>query len=252
MMENGILPCEVFDVPGAKNVRDLGGYLGEHGQPFAKRRFFRSAGLHQLDARGIEAIRALGVGRIIDLRSSFEARRWPDALRDDPVIDYVHIPMLDRIQSSFVSAQEDFPASMAELYIDLLENYKPSFLRLMQLLADPAVEVTLFHCTAGKDRTGVTAMLLLGFAGVSRADIVADYTPSEWLAEQGPIHPGVPHYLFESKAETMHATLDYIETLYGGIPGYLSAIGVDAQTAAYLRHKCFCPADAPGLAGAFR
>lgn len=251
MLETSMLPCTVVNVPGACNVRDLGGYAGENGLPFAYGRFFRAGAMHSLDARGIHAIRTLGVGRIIDLRSQFEASRWPDTLRDDPDIDYIHIPMLDRA-NSVESEKEDFPNSLEEMYIGLLENHKGCFRRLIQALADPAVDTVLFHCTSGKDRTGLTAMLLLGFAGVSRTDIVADYTPSEWLAAKKPPHSSIPSYMFESRAETMHATLDYLKALYGGVRQYLSAIGVDAQTAAYLRHKCFCPVQTPNLAEVFR
>lgn len=230
--------CEVLDVPGAQNVRDLGGYLSWDGRPVRKRRFLRAGGLHALTSEGVAAVRALGVDCIVDLRSSFEASRMPDTLREDGEIDYVHLPMLDYIQSAIGDGGSPrFPDSMEEMYVGLLEHSGETFLRLLRVCGDPAYHTVLFHCTAGKDRTGVSAMLLLGLAGVSREDIVEDYSHSERLFPQRPLHPELPGYLFESRPETMEAALDHLDAEYGGVRGYLARIGVDGALEEALLRK---------------
>lgn len=228
--------CQILSVPGAENVRDIGGYPGEGGRPVQYRRFIRAGGMGDLTEEGVAAVRALGVNCIVDLRSGFEAKKKADTLMYDDTIDYVHIPMLDYIQSNVAEGKVAFPESMTEMYIGLLENDKEKFLRVLQTLAGPAYETVLYHCTAGKDRTGLTTMLLLGLAGVSRADIVEDYSHSEHLTSQKPI-PGLPIALFQSRPETMEAALDHLDEKYGGVRPYLAHIGVDEEMKAALLGK---------------
>lgn len=231
MKQNWNIPnlrCDVLDVPGASNVRDIGGYPGAGGRPVAKRRFIRSGRVNELTEAGVRAVRELGVQCVVDLRSTFECARMPDTLREDAQIAYIHVPMLDYIQSE-VGGEEppQFPDSMTEMYIGLLEKSGDSFLRVFQAFADPAYRTVLFHCTAGKDRTGLSAMLLLGLAGVSHEDIIEDYSHSDKLDPQKQNHPSIPGYLFESKPETMAAAIDHLVVHYGGIVPYLAHIGVD-------------------------
>lgn len=228
--------CELLEVPGAENVRDIGGYPGIGGRPVNKRRFIRSGGMHALTQEGVRAVRGLGVGCIVDLRSTIEAKRMPDTLRDDRDIRYVHVPMLDYIQSAIAGGLPEFPTSMKEMYIGILEKSKAELLQVFRVFADPAYHTVLFHCTAGKDRTGITAMLLDGLAGVSRADLVEDYTHSEKLGG-GPIIPGLPVYLFQSRPETIEAAIDHLDSNYGGISAYLSQIGVDDAMRSMLLEK---------------
>ena len=70
-------------MPGAENIRDIGGYPGLDGRPVQKRRFIRAGGLGDLTADGVAAIRGLGVRCIVDLRASFERKKKPDALEKD-------------------------------------------------------------------------------------------------------------------------------------------------------------------------
>lgn len=237
-------PFELYDIPGAWNVRDLGGYRGREGRPVQKGCFIRSGGLHELSAAGVAGIRALGVDHILDLRSVSEITRMPNILRDDSAIQYTHIPLLDHIQSDLVSGEPPlFPDSLETMYVELLEDNQADFRRIMQALADPAYATTLFHCTAGKDRTGLTAMLLLGLAGVSRADILSDYTPSAALAPPMENVDNLPEHLFQSPRKTMETALDHLETTYGGILPYLSHVGVDATTRDALLHKLLDPSE---------
>lgn len=235
--------CELLDIPGAENVRDLGGYTGTDGRTVACRRFIRAGGMDALTQEGVAAVRGLGVRCIIDLRSGMERARNPDTLEQDAAIAYRHIPMLDYIQSSLAGeGQAVFPDSMEEMYLGLLENDKQDFLQVFRIFADPACPTVLFHCTAGKDRTGLVAMLLLGLAGVSAADIAEDYSYSERLRQVQPERreeDGLPAYLFDSPAQRMLDIIAYLERQYGGIPAYLTHIGADADMQAAVLEKLF-------------
>ena len=162
---------------GAHNVRDLGGYpytrqAGECGTT-AFGVFLRSGTLGRITLGDREALRCYGLRRVIDLRSNFELKHWPDpyAKRPEEGVFYTHIPMLDQLNSS--GFRGALPACMFDVYQSLLDNDASSIRSVMEALDGPGC--LLFHCRAGKDRTGVVAMLLLGLAGVDDEFIVEDY-----------------------------------------------------------------------------
>jgi protein-tyrosine phosphatase len=141
--------------------------------------------------------------------------------------------MLDYIASSFSTKDyNEFPSTMAELYCSLLAKSQESFRRVFEVFAEERFERCLFHCTAGKDRTGVTAMLLLGLAGVCEEQIVADYTLTDelltgtWLSK--PSH-GVPNYILLAAEENMSFTLGFLRDTYGTASDYLAEIGVSTR-----------------------
>jgi protein-tyrosine phosphatase len=220
----------IYEVPGILNLRDMGGYVARDGRKTAKGRFMRSAGLSGSGDEGRAGLVALGVDCVIDLRSTSERGFLPDLAEDIPGIHYVHVPMLDYIASNFASHNyHEFPSSMAELYCSLLVNSQESFKRVFEVFAESSFKRCLFHCTAGKDRTGVTAMLLLGLAGVDDEEIVADYSLTDelltgtWLSRSA---PGVPNYVLLAAEENMRFTLSFLRENYGGAVSYLTEIGV--------------------------
>jgi protein-tyrosine phosphatase len=129
----------------------------------------------------------------------------------------------------------------------MLESGRNAYRTLFETISDAEGRV-LFHCAAGKDRTGVAAALMLGLAGVSDEDIVADYALSyallepllnEWLpkmAERG-IDAERGKKLMASPPEDMENTLRHIQTLYGGPAGYLESIGLSPATISAVRAK---------------
>jgi len=222
--------CELLDVEGSFNVRDLGGYAVAGGRVTKHRRFLRAGSLAGLTKRGRQALLDAGARCVIDLRSAHEICAFPNALQNDGEFEYHHIPMLDYIRSSGNSgATDNFPASMEDLYIGLLEESGAQFRRVFGLFADSRYDCTIFHCTAGKDRTGVIAMLLLDLAGTDSASIAEDYSYSEALQTYVPQEDdpsGFPMFVFYSKPQTMLAVLARLHERYGGARGYLSHIGV--------------------------
>lgn len=220
---------KLYTVEGAQNVRDAGGYPTAEGGGMAAGRFVRAGSLAKLTGQGRKALAELGVNCIIDLRSSFEIRRDPDAL-DGIAADYYQIPMLDYIQSNLARGElSAFPTSMASMYRGLLDYSQEEFRRVFSLMASTSYQVVLFHCTAGKDRTGMTAMLLQELAGVDDRCIVEDYAKSQELMGQITPPAKMPkalNYVLHARPETMRDTIDYLRVEYGGARGYLRRVGV--------------------------
>lgn len=228
---------------GAKNVRDLGGYPTGNGAT-AQGVFLRGDGLSALTEEDISALAQYGVRRVVDLRSGMELQRQPDPFGNVPEIAYDSVPMLDQMNSSGFQGQ--LPASLSELYCALLDGDAASIGRVMKLLAEEEGAV-LFHCTAGKDRTGVIAMLLLDLAGVSEEDIVADYGVTEtYMAAKFEAQRAaaaaagfdLPDFLFRSQPEEMRRTLEHLHTAWGSAEAYLTGpAGCSSELIARLREK---------------
>lgn len=236
------IKCRVYDIAGALNVRDMGGYKAKDGRVTAYGRFIRSAALASIGGAGADAFAGMKIDCVVDLRSSLERKRAPDAVETRGEFHFEHVPMLDHIQSDIVSGTfTGFPSSMAEMYIGLLDESPLSFKAVFDLFADTRFSRYIFHCTAGKDRTGLVAMLLLGLAGVDDKTIIEDYSYTERLSKrpQAAVYAGLPDYLFSSAPESMRETLDYIYKKYGGIPRYLERIGVDGEMRGRITAKLF-------------
>ena len=238
---------EPLPLRGAHNVRDLGGYSyvasdGARGVT-ASHVYLRSGSLTRLTRHDRAVLRSYGLTRVIDVRSNLELKVFPDPYRrrPEPGVDYLHIPMMDQLNSN--GFQGLLPESMFAVYRDLLDDGQPGFRALVDAL-DTAPGCTLFHCRVGKDRTGVIAMLLLDLAGVSEAEIVADYAVSERymggflrLQRVGAsilTRRIVPKCLFEAAPHEMERTYAYLYERYGGARRYLTET-VGCQPAAVER-----------------
>lgn len=235
--------CHIYQIAGIPNMRDVGGYKSRDGRAVAMGRFIRSTALARLDAKGEEQLRETGVDCVIDLRSSLEREHAPDVIENSGDIHYAHIPMLDYISSNFASGNfTSFPKSMHEMYIGLLDKAGESFKQVFGLFADDRFRHYLFHCTAGKDRTGVTAMLLLNLANIRDEIIIEDYSYTRSLLGASPMGAapsGIPSYVFESSPKTMRITLDHLKEKYGGAAEYLTHIGIGEEKQCKILEKLF-------------
>jgi len=180
---------------GASNFRDFGGYPTEAGRAVKWRRLYRSDHLSELTAADFERLAEHGVRLVCDLRRDSEAEakptRWPGpgapVLARTPLFnDADGLNTFQRIDGD-EDARNDPAASravMRELYLRLVTEPGPLaalrgiFERLAE--AETAFPV-LFHCAAGKDRTGVVCALVLGALGVARAHIVEDFMLTQQL-----------------------------------------------------------------------
>ena len=229
----------------AHNVRHMGGYSTREGR-ITTDTVIRSAGLHRLTEGGLGTLADAGVKTIVDLRSTVERERdvTPDPSRAG--ISHVFAPVFEQDQSPVGAAEDEFPGYFT-VYQRMLETGRNAYRTLFEQIADTDGKV-VFHCTAGKDRTGVGAALMLGLAGVEAETIVEDYSHSyrllepvfsEWLpkmAERG-IDEAKARKLMGSDPVEMERTLTHIETLYGGPAGYLESIGLSASTLSAVKSR---------------
>ena len=243
-LKKGAEPSRPLALDGAHNVRDLGVYENVNGLKLKEHQFLRADGLYSLTPEDQKKLTAYGVRAVIDLRSRMEAEQAPCVWEGSDSVQYYGIPLLDEINSNQMKGA--FPESMSQLYIGLLENNKEEFAQILRVSSTYPSGCVMFNCTAGKDRTGVTAMLLLGLADVGRDVIVADYSASgqymdqvfakqkEQMLKFG-IH--VPAYVLESKPEEMEKTLTFLEDRYGGIHGYLRELPLTREVLEIVRRK---------------
>jgi protein-tyrosine phosphatase len=225
-------------VEGAFNIRDLGGYPTASGRPVAWRRFLRGDSLHRIPAEAVEQLYDEGLRGVIDLRTADEMLEKPSPFAAYPGVHFVNIPLFDALAPDALSragAPGEHP--LLHFYASALNTRGAALRDILTEMAQFDHGAMLFNCTAGKDRTGLIALLLLSLAGVPRDEIIGDYTRTaelipdlvaEFLALSRERGGDTESYarMLESPAGTAAAALDGIETEYAGIDGYLRAIGM--------------------------
>lgn len=211
-------------IDGVMNVRDLGGLKTTTGKSIAPKRFIRGAAIHKISEAGKKKFDELPVGLVLDLRSTIEATKYPDNIADEK-IEYYHLPMLDHIQSN-TELTFKLPASLEELYINILEEQKKEFMKAFEIIASNPQKTVFYHCTAGKDRTGLLSMLLLGISDVPDDEIVGDYALTKPFRANEEKKVDLPEFLFQAPPEVMIKTIEWINKNYGGIKKYVDEIGV--------------------------
>ena len=157
------------------NFRDLGGYRTGSGRRIRWGRVFRSDALHGMTEGDVAMYDDLGLTAVYDLRGEVEVAEQPDPMPSR------HLPMLSRPPGdSFAGAfdgatSEDGERLLAGLYSGQIDHSATTIGELFSALAEPDGLPAVFHCHAGKDRTGLVAALLLEALGVARDAILDDY-----------------------------------------------------------------------------
>ncbi len=168
------------------NFRDLGGYRTADGRTTRWRTLYRADGLYRLTPADVETVRALGLLTVIDLRTPDElTERGRFPVEDHPVA-FHHLPIIDVVWNAaeLDTFTGDASAIMLHLYLDMFRRGEQELVRLLQILARPDVLPAVFHCAAGKDRTGIATAVILGVLGVPADVIVADYALSAEAMER--------------------------------------------------------------------
>ncbi len=226
----------VLTLQGATNFRDLGGYIGHQGRPVVWGKLFRSEHLGGLTPPDLEHLSALGVRRSFDFRgrqeSALEAYDWPQIERHPLPIEPTVVQRLQaqQLDSGPLSA-DDAVLAMQDTYRDFVRQNSPRFAELFEhLLNDDSPLV--FHCTAGKDRTGLAAVLILHALGVSMASIQTDYLLTNQyykrVEKNAPPAPNrslpseVMAVVWQVQPAFLQAALEVIEADHGGLAPYLA------------------------------
>ena len=221
------------------NVRDLGGLPTVDGGTVRRGQVFRADGVHRLQGDDLAAARALGLKTVIDLRTDDEVGRGRFPHEEYPVA-WHHLPVIRRIWSDDELVAGGSAAEfLRDRYLDMLVHGGDSIARAVELVADGAP--ALFHCAAGKDRTGVVAAVVLGLLDVSHDDIAADYHASaaamasfvDWLTIEFPqaldaMTSQPPEYL-EAPADAMYGFLREVDDRYGSMERLARHLGVSDE-----------------------
>lgn len=209
-------------LPHAANLRDMGGLQTQDGHFIRWHRLYRADALSALTPDEWETLYARGIRTVVDLRSRSETVSMPDRVPDG--ILWVHCPLqTEQLDLAHLDegAAAAFRRSMAESYTDILDKTPQLLAAAVQTVADRLAEgAVLFHCTAGKDRTGVLAATLLHILGAYDADILAEYEVSATLNRAGlqKIVAQMPNYeeilpLLSSARENMEPLLARFHTM---------------------------------------
>lgn len=163
---------------GPQNFRDLGGFLNQEGKMVAWNRLYRADGLAALSEKDVAALRARNVRTIVDLRVSAEQQAMPDQVPEGGC--YCACPLMREDSSAPAQAALDtFTQSLKIGYLKMIQENAELVAQATQAVMEGLDRgAVVFHCTAGKDRTGVLAAVLLLLLGVSNEDIIADYQVS--------------------------------------------------------------------------
>ena len=179
-----VLPQDLTDPSGADdrritfelvfNVRDLGGLPTRDGRTTRRGTLYRADGVQRLAGADLEKARVLGLRTVIDLRTEGEIERGGRFPVEHYEVDWHHLPMMRRMWSEDdLVATDGAAAFLRDRYIDMLVDGEAALPSILELVARGGP--TLFHCAAGKDRTGVVAAVLLGLVGVPHDEIADDY-----------------------------------------------------------------------------
>lgn len=241
-----LLPLE-----GCLNFRDLGGYPTRDGRRVAWRRLFRSDALHDLTETDLSLLLGVDVGLsdVIDLRSSAELERDGRGRLERVEVAFHHSPLYDASPGEPREAPADM--TLADRYIGLLEVAQGAVARIMGVLAS-AEGAAVYHCAAGKDRTGVVSALVLGVLGVDDELIVADYALTQQnldaiidrlstMKGYADMRDVLPPDTLHANPETMTALVEGVQGRYGGWLGYLAEAGVTDDTVQQLRGRLLEP-----------
>lgn len=167
---------------GIYNLRDLGGYETVDGHTVRNGCLFRSDELHTLTDADFAVIADLGVRVLFDLRNEGERTHKPNPSLAGVTVHERQAPPQEGAGRTLEEqvAQGDTPIQASDeefggVYIALLTYLRKELKHIVELAADSAENPLLFHCVAGKDRTGITAAILLGLLGVPDETILDDY-----------------------------------------------------------------------------
>ncbi|WHZ12128.1 MAG: Protein tyrosine phosphatase [Burkholderiaceae bacterium] len=224
-------PSRSLNLEGASNFRDLGGYPAAAGQQVRWRHLFRSDQLGGLTGHDLQQLQTLGLARAFDLRGTHERAATPYQLPGVvqhalPIEPTVVQRMKDLLEAGRTVTAQDTVRLMEQTYRAFVHDNAARFAELFGHLLETDTPL-VFHCTAGKDRTGFAAALILLALGVSRETVMQDYLLTNDLFRAPQIDTGrapreVVQVLWRVQREFLDAALTAVQADWGGIDRYLA------------------------------
>lgn len=216
-----------------KNTRDLGRYETSEGKKLKRNLFIRSDNTNKLTDADIKKLKEEhNLKCVIDLRNSREVKLEPDKLRNVEGIEYYNIQVdfsKEQIKSLLKSSSNPLVGLLKQKTVvkkifDTISNAMPA--TNSENTHNSENGSVLFHCTRGMHRTGTVAALLLGLNGISKENIINDYSTVCKKMEKS---KNVINLIFKPKAEHMKKMLEYIESEFGNVEKYLLNCGVSQE-----------------------
>ena len=238
-----------IELEGVTNFRDLGGYETAAGDTVKWRTIFRSDTLSGLTDGDVETVCDLGLNTAVDLRYADERAREPSRFLNHDRVEVLALGLDERPSASFLDSFEPSPDAAESARTYLTENYRNypflyahAYREMFRRLADG--ERLVVHCTAGKDRAGTAAAMVLMALGVPRETVFEDYLLTNQFWDRGGREkPGMDAEtvasIFAARPEYLEAAFGAIEGRYGSVQTYLEDhIGLDDAAMGALRSAC--------------
>lgn len=238
-----------IELEGLTNFRDLGGYRTAAGDTVKWRTVFRSDTLSGLTDADVETVCGLGVNTAVDLRYGDERQREPSRFLGHDRVEVLELGLAERPTASFLDSFEPVPDAAESARSYLTENYRnypflytDAYRTIFERLAEG--ERIVVHCTAGKDRAGTAAALVLMALGVPRETVFEDYLLTNSYWDRGNRQrPGMDAEtvasIFSAREEYLNAAFDAIEAKCGSVEVYLEeVVGLDDTLLGKLRSAC--------------
>ncbi len=245
-----------IDMSESVNFRDMGGIATKDGKHTKWGKLFRSGELAELNDEDLAYMKQLKIATILDLRSDAEIEEKPDMYPDGT--EWLHIPIgdigkqskVDEMMKTIKEADpetfnaDDVMLKASEQFVNNTENFKKLFQEVLNEGEDSAL---LFHCTAGKDRTGFSSAFILKALGVDDETIYNEYILSNYFRyayNEDMVEKAAKYYgldqrilrqLMQVKKSWLAAGFEEINKKYGSFENYLEVLGVDAAAQAQLK-----------------
>ncbi len=237
--DESLLGRRLIQLDNTINMRDIGGYTGLDGRKTKWGKVIRSEELAHLSDDDVTYLADMGLKHVFDFRDAGKAERTPDRL--PATADYTNINILKGIPLDHSTLDFDQPDAidgfMRGIYAYQVDQKAQAFAEVLHLMTDPTQYPILYHCTNGKDRTGILTALILLICGVSEETIISDYTltnltfdeafetlgsiMADELEEKTNVSKDKLREFFGVKPAWLQIVLDYIRDHYENVDAYL-------------------------------
>ncbi len=224
---------------GASNFRDIGGYKTVSGARVRHGRVYRSDHLGGLTQSDLAILQSLPLTHSIDFRGVVERGAQQYEIPGTTVVSLPIEPtaakkVLQLVENGYQPADSEVVEIMCETYRGYVHDQAATFGQFFRILLTHTTPI-VFHCTAGKDRTGFAAALLLSAMGVDRDTVMEDYLLSNTLYRRDPALEGqgpsnVLSVLWQVQPAFLQAAFDAVDSRFGGVSQYLTGhVGMTGQ-----------------------
>ena len=238
-----------YPFEGCFNFRDIGGYKNQDGKSVKKGLYFRTGRQDRMTERDLAQLSDLKISTQIDLRKPDEVKDQGKGPLETMGANYINIAVIPEGGSDQLSKLVGDTGISGKRYLGYLEFGPTSWLRLFGILAEQENLPVVLHCTAGKDRTGVSTAFLLSVLGVSRDVIEADYLltnldterQADFIEKTSGYPEGYDRKSMITAAgvpeDAMSDFLDGVESKWGSVIEYLEKIGTSREQMEKVRNN---------------